>query len=426
VVIIFCFLFLLVFLGFPISFSIAITSLFSLMSRGNVPLTIMVQRMINGLDSFPLLSVPLFILAGNLMNQAGITDKIFAFALSIVGHIKGSLAHVNVLASIIFAGISGVAQADAAGLGLVEMRAMEEAGYDKAFSAAVTATSSIIGPIIPPSVIMAVFSVIANISLGRLFLAGFIPGLIMGGSLMALIYFFAATGRIKGKIYPRPSISVIIKNFWGAFPALFTPILLVVGMLAGAATPTELGAVCVIYAFMLSIFYKSFSLKMLASVLEESLLVVGVLVFVMSAAFPFSWIIATHNVPTMLIQFLQPFLGQRWLILLLMNISLLVLGMFMETNAILFIMVPVLFPLITSIGVDPVHFGLIVVMNLLIGAVTPPFGMCLYIVTDIAKIPFSQVVKATIPFLIPLLFTLFLSTYVPQIVLWFPNLLFGK
>jgi tripartite ATP-independent transporter DctM subunit len=421
---IFGFLFFLVFLGVPVAFSIGLTSLFSIISRTGLPLTILVQRMVNGLDSFPFLAIPLFILVGNLMNHAGVTDKIFAFALSLVGHIRGSLAHVNVVASIIFAGVSGVAQADAAGLGVIEMKAMEKAGYDKAFSAAVTATSSIIGPIIPPSVIMAVFSVVSGISLGRLFMAGFIPGIIMGLSLMGLIYFFAVTGRIQGEVYPRPPFTVILKNFWGALPALVTPVILVAGMLAGAATPTELGAMCVVYGILLSIYYRTFSIRMIVVVLEETLIMVGVLVFVITVAFPFSWLIATYNVPTMLIGLLQPFLEYPKLILFAMNIILLFLGMFMETTAILLIMVPVLFPLIDSIGIDAVHFGLIVIINLLIGAVTPPFGMCLYIVTDIAKVPFSKVVKATMPFLIPLLFTLLLVTYVPQTVLWLPNLLF--
>ncbi len=424
VLLIFCLLFLLIFLGVPIVFSIGATTLFGLIQHSGVPLTIMIQRMVNGLDSFPFLAIPLFILVGNLMNQAGITDKIFTFALSLVGHIRGSLAHVNVVASIIFAGVSGVAQADAAGLGVIEMQAMDKAGYDKAFSAAVTATSSIIGPIIPPSVTMAVLSVVSGISLGRLFVAGFIPGLIMGGSLMVLIYIFARIGKVTGTVYPRPPFTIILKHFWGAFPALITPVILVVGMLAGAATPTELGAICAVYGLLLSILYRTFSWKMLFSVLEETLQMIGILVFVISVAFPFSWLIAIHNVPTLLISIMHPFMGSPWLILLLMNIALLVLGMFMETTAIMLIMVPVLYPLILQAGIDPVHFGLIVVVNLLIGAVTPPFGMCLYIVTDIAKVPFGKVVKATVPFLIPLLFTLFLITYVPQIVLFLPNLLF--
>ncbi len=416
-------LFVLVFLGLPVAFSIGIITFGNLLIKG-VPLTIMVQRMTNGLDSFPFLAIPLFILAGNLMNQAGITDKIFSFALSLVGHIRGSLAHVNVVTSIIFAGVSGVAQADTAGLGVIEMKAMEKAGYDKAFSAAVTATSSIIGPIIPPSVIMAVFSVVAGISLGKLFVAGFIPGLIMGGSMMVLIYIYAITGRIKGEVYPRPPFKTIVKNFIGALPALVTPVILVVGMIAGAATPTELGAICVVYGILLAVYYRTFSIKMIMDVFSETLQMVGILVLVIAVAFPFSWLVATYNIPILLVNILEPFKHNVWLILLILNIVLLFLGMFMETTAILLIMVPLLFPLATSIGINEVHFGMIVIINLLIGAVTPPFGMCLYIVTDIAKVPFVQVVKASLPFLIPLMFTLFLVTYWPDMVVFLPNLLF--
>lgn len=417
-------LFLLVFLGVPVAFSIGITSMVSLMARPGLPMTIMIQRMVNGLDSFPFLAIPLFIMAGNFMNHAGITDKIFKFALCLVGHIKGSLAHVNVLASIIFAGVSGVAQADAAGLGVIEMKAMEKAGYEKPFSAAVTAVSSIIGPIIPPSVIMATFSVISGVSLGKLFMAGFLPGLLMGGSQMALIYYFAVTGKIKGEVYPRPPLKETLNSFVGALPALVSPLILVVGMLAGAATPTELGAVCVVFGLLLSFLYKNFSIRMLLDVLEETLQVVGILVFVIAVAFPFSWLIATLNVPTMLVGLLEPFLDKPWLILMVLNVILLILGMFMETTAILLIIVPVLYPLMLSIGLDPIHFAIIVVVNLLIGAVTPPFGMCLYITADIAKVPFMSVVKATLPFYVPLLFTLIIVTYWPQFVMWLPNMVF--
>jgi tripartite ATP-independent transporter DctM subunit len=414
----------LVFLGVPVAFSIGITALANLMIRGDLPLTIMVQRMVNGLDSFPFLAIPLFILAGQLMNRTGLTDRIFAFALSIVGHIKGSLAHVNVIASIIFAGISGVAQADAAGLGMIEIEAMKKSGYRLDYAAAVTATSSIIGPIIPPSVIMAVFSVISSISLARLFLAGFIPGLIMGLCMMGLIYFLAATGRQSGTVYKRQSMVLIAKHFLRAAPALLTPVILVAGMLLGAATPTELGAICVVYGLVLALCYGNLTFRMLIKVFEETLIMVGILVFVIAASFPFSWLVAINDLPSKLATFMMALSTNKWAILLMLNVILLMLGSIMETTAILLIMVPVLYPLMQSLEVHPVHFGLIVVINLLIGAVTPPFGMCLYIVREITGVPFASVVKTTIPFLIPLLLTLLLVTYVPAIALFLPNLLF--
>jgi len=424
IALIFIGLLILVFLGVPVAFSIGLAALLSLMIKGDLPLTIMVQRMVNGLDSFPFLAIPLFILAGQLMNRTGLTDRIFEFALSIVGHIKGSLAHVNVIASIIFAGISGVAQADAAGLGAIEIEAMKKAGYRLDYAAAVTATSSIIGPIIPPSVIMAVFSVISSISLARLFLAGFIPGIIMGLCLMVMIYFLAATGRQAGTVYEKQPLRVVFKKFIKAAPALLTPVILVAGMLLGAATPTELGALCVVYSFILALCYRNLTVKMIVGVFEETLIMVGILVFVIAVAFPFSWIVAINDLPSKLAAFMLAISTSKWVILLLLNLILLILGSVMETTAILLIMVPVLYPLMQKIGVDPVHFGLIVVINLLIGAVTPPFGMCLYIVREIANVPFASVVKMTIPFLIPLLLTLFLVTYVPQVALFLPNLVF--
>ena len=414
----------LVFLGVPVAFSIGVTAMANLMIKGDIPLTIMVQRMVNGLDSFPFLAIPLFILAGQLMNRSGLTDRIFEFALSIVGHIKGSLAHVNVIASIIFAGISGVAQADAAGLGMIEIEAMKKAGYRLDYAAAVTATSSIIGPIIPPSVIMAVFSVISSISLARLFLAGFIPGLIMGLSLMIMIYFLAATGRQTGTVYERKSMGEVSKSFMRAVPALLTPVILVAGMLLGIATPTELGAICVVYGLILAFCYGTLTLRMLIKVFEETLIMVGILVFVIAASFPFSWLVAINDLPSKLATFMMAFSTNKWVILLVLNVILLFLGSIMETTAILLIMVPVLHPLMQNMDVDPVHFGLIVVINLLIGAVTPPFGMCLYIVREITGVPFARVVKTTIPFLIPLLLALLLVTYVPQVSLFLPNLVF--
>jgi tripartite ATP-independent transporter DctM subunit len=411
-------------LGIPVAISIGVASLVQLLVKGDLSLIIITQRMTNGLDSFPFLAIPLFILAGQLMNRAGITDRIFEFALSLVGHIRGSLGHVNVLASIIFAGMSGVAQADTAGLGAIEIDAMVKAGYEKPFSAAITAVSSIIGPLIPPSVLMAIFSVITEISLGRLFLAGFIPGLIMGLSQMVLIYYLARKGKVKGAIRERAPFKTIIQKFFIAFPSLLTPIILVAGMLAGAATPTELGALCVVYGIILAAFYKKLKISILVEIFRESLLMMGVLVFIIACAFPFGWVVTINDIPTVLANLMLSLSTNKWLILLLVNILLLFLGSFMETTAIVLIMTPVLYPLMLKLGVEPVHFGLIMVTNLLIGAVTPPFGVCLFIVTDITEVPFSRVVQATIPFLIPLLVTLFLITYVPQLVLFLPNLLF--
>jgi len=415
----------LVFLGVPIAFSIGIASLTHLLTRGDLPLTIMVQRMTYGLDSFPFLALPLFILAGQLMNRIGVTNKIFDFALSLVGHVKGSLGHVNVLGSMIFAGMSGVAQADAAGLGAIEIEAMTKAGYERPFAAAITATSSIVGPIIPPSVIMAIFAVISQISLARLFLAGFIPGIIMGTCLMIAVYYLAASGKVKGAVFERQPFVVVLKKFYKAFPSLMTPVILVGGMLAGAATPTELGALCVVYGLILGAFYRQLKVRILIEVFKESLLLMGMMVFIISCAFPFGWLIAINDLPAKLADFILSISSSRWLVLLMVNGVLLFLGSFMETTAILLIMTPVLFPLMQNIGVHPVHFGLIMIINLLIGAVTPPFGVCVYIAADIARVPSFRVFRASLPFLIPLLVVLFLVTYIPHLSLFIPNLVFG-
>jgi tripartite ATP-independent transporter DctM subunit len=424
VVLLFVIFISLVFLGVPVAFSIGLGSITHLLIRGDLPLTIIVQRMTYGLDSFVFLALPLFILAGQLMNKIGLTDKIFDFAISLVGHIQGSLGHVNVLASMIFAGMSGVAQADAAGLGAIEIDAMIKRGYERPFAASITAVSSIIGPIIPPSVIMAIFSVVSQISLARLFLGGFIPGIIMGICLMVVIYYRAARGKVKGALYKREPFMAILRKSSKAFPALITPLILVVGMVAGVATPTELGALCVVYALVLGAMYKQLKPSLLIEAFKESLLMMGMMVFIISCAFPFGWAVTINDIPSKLAEVIFAITSNKWIILLLVNICLLFLGCFMETTAILLIMTPVLLPLMLTLGIHPVHFGLILVINLLIGAVTPPFGVCLFIVSDIARVPFFTVARETLPFLVPLLVTLLLVTYFPPLVLFIPNLVF--
>jgi tripartite ATP-independent transporter DctM subunit len=388
-----------------------------------LPFVIMSQRMASGLDSFPFLAIPLFILAGQLLNRAGIAKRIFDFAIALVGHIKGGLAHVNVIASIIFAGMSGVAQADAAGLGTVEIKAMIDDGFDRSFSAAITAASSIIGPIIPPSVIMVIFALIAELSVAKLFLGGLIPGLLMGLSLMAMIFWMASTGRVRCPVHKREKFSVIFRTFLRALPALVAPVILVAGILLGVATPTELGALTIVYALVLGFAYGELTFSKVIQTFKEALIIYGVLVFIISAAFPFGWLVAINEIPSVLADFIFSISTNKWIILLLLNFILLIAGLIMETTAILLISTPVLLPLVKSVGIDPIHFGLIMVLNLLIGANTPPFGVCLFIVMDIAKVPFGSVVKAILPLLIPLLLILFLITFIPDLVLFIPNLL---
>ncbi|MCG8360415.1 MAG: TRAP transporter large permease [Kiloniellales bacterium] len=416
----------LVLIEVPVGFALALSAIAYLLMDQGVPLTLVVQRMAPGLDSFPLLAIPLFILAGNLLNRAGLAARIFAFALSLFGHIRGSLAHVNVAASLIFAGMSGVAQADAAGLGTVEIRAMRKAGFEPAFSAAVTAASSIIGPIIPPSVIMVIYAVIAQVSVADLFLAGIVPGLIVGALLMGLIYFLAARGHIVAPVQPRAQLPQIGRAFLDALPALTAPVILVVGLLTGAATPTELGAVTVIYAAALGFAYRELSWAGLIRSVYDTAVTAGVLVFIISAAVPFGCVVSVNNLPAALAEFMLSLTDNRTLILAMINLLLLLVGLVMETTAILLIAVPALLPLALALEIDLVHFGLVMVLNLLIGATTPPFGVILFIMMDIAKVSFAQIVRAMLPFYLPLAAALILITYFPEVALFLPQLIQGR
>ena len=408
-------------LEIPVAFALIFSAMSFLLLDGTFPLNIVVQRMAPGLDSFPLLAIPLFVFAGNLLNKAGIAARIFDFALALVGHIRGSLAHVNVVASIIFAGMSGVAQADAAGLGTVEIRAMKKAGFDGAFSAAVTAASSIIGPIIPPSVILLIYAVTAQASVSAIFLAGVLPGLLIGGMLMALIYFMARRGMIIAPVRPVAPRKEVLRTFWRAIPALLAPVVLVFGLLFGIATPTELGAVTVIYAIVFGFFTGNLTLRGLRQAASASTLTTGILVFIISAAIPFGWIISVNALPQALTEFILSISDNKYVVLLLINILLLLIGCILETTAILLIAVPTLLPLLHALEIDLVHFGVIMVFNLLIGAATPPFGVLLFIMVDIAEEPFGKIVRAIIPFYIPLVLALLLITFVPAFSLWLPG-----
>lgn len=409
----------------PVAVAMILSSIIVILVDQPVPLTIIVQRMASGIDSFPILAIPLFILAGHLLNRAGIASRIFEFASSLVGHLRGGLAHVNVVASMIFAGMSGVAQADAAGLGVIEVNAMKKEGFDVSFAAAVSAASAIIGPIIPPSVIMVIYAVTVQVSVADLFLAGLLPGVLMGLSLMGMIYFLVATGRVVAPRQPRASMGRLAETFWRALPALMAPIILTIGILAGAATPTELGAVTVVYALVLGFWYRDLTWRDVWAALVETLVTYGVLVFIIAAAVPFGWLVAVTDTPAKLAAFLFALTDNPILILLLINVMLLIVGCFMETTAILLIAAPTLFPLAKQLGIDPVHFGLIMIVNLLIGALTPPFGVILFIMMDIAKISFAAMVRAVMPFYVPLFLTLLVITYWPGFVLFVPRLFAG-
>jgi tripartite ATP-independent transporter DctM subunit len=325
----------------------------------------------------------------------------------------------------IFAGMSGVAQADAAGLGVVEVNAMKKEGFDPAFAAAVSAASSIIGPIIPPSVIMVVYAVMVQVSVADMFLAGLLPGVLMGLTLMAMIYWMVSTGRVVAPPTQRMSFPRLGRSFVRALPALAAPILLTVGLLAGVATPTELGALTVVYAAALGFAQRELKVADVIAAARETLTTCGVLVFIIACAVPFGWIVATSQAPMKLAAVLTAISDNKFVILLIINVALLVIGCFMETTAILLIATPTLFPTIVALGIDPVHFGIILVVNLLIGTLTPPFGVILFIMMDIAKVSLAQMARAVLPFYVPLFLTLLVVTYWADFVLAIPRF-FGR
>jgi tripartite ATP-independent transporter DctM subunit len=390
--------------------------------NGSIPYAIMTQRLEAGVENFSLLAVPFFILAGKFMNASGVTDRIFNFARTVVGHIPGGLGHANVLASIFFAGMSGAAVADAGGLGTIEIEAMKKDGYDVEFSGAVTAASSTIGPIIPPSIPIIVYGVFAGTSVAALFAAGLIPGLLMGIALMIMVYIYSL--RYKYPRHPKATFKQFYQAFKAAIPPFVTPFILVGGILGGVFTPTEAGAVAAIYSLFLGIVvYRTLNLKKIIDVILDSSYTTASVMLIVIAASLFGWVLTRERIPVMAGEFILSLTQNKFLILLITNLFLLFVGCFLEPVAAMIILIPVFLPICNHLQIDLVHFGLIMVLNLMIGLLTPPVGLVLYIITDITKVPFENVVKATLPFLIPLVIVLFLLTYIPYIVLILPRLL---
>lgn len=419
----FVMLFGMIILGFPVAIALAGSSALFIIFNGSPPPMVVAHRMINGVDSFPLLAVPFFILAGNLMNTAGITERIFNFALALVGWMRGGLGHVNVGASVIFAGMSGAAVADAGGLGAIEIKAMRDAKYDVGFAVGVTAASSTIGPIIPPSLPMVIYGVVAGASIGQLFAAGFIPGLVMAVSLMLMIAWFA-----RRRNFPRDQpfyLPTLFRSFRRAFLSLMTPVIIVGGILSGAFTPTEAAVAACAWALVLGlIVYRTLTIRRFLRVSFDTIETTAVVLLVVGAAAIFAWILTSNRVPEQFAGMLLSISDRPWVILLLINLILLLVGCFMETVAAITILVPVLLPVAVQMGIDPVHFGVIMVLNLMLGLLTPPVGMVLYVLARVAKIPFERCVVATAPFLIPLVLVLLLITFVPAVTMWLPTLIY--
>lgn len=423
ILVLFGLLFGMIAVGVPVAIALAGSSAIFIIVFGTVPEMVVAHRMINGVDSFPLLAVPFFILAGNLMNTSGITERIFNFAKAMIGWMRGGLGHVNVGASVIFAGMSGAAVADAGGLGAIEIKAMRDAKYDPDFAVGVTAASSTIGPIIPPSLPMVIYGVVAGASIGQLFAAGFIPGLVMALSLSLMVAWYA---RRRG--YPRDEAFQLRRfgsSFVRAFLSLMTPVIIVGGILSGAFTPTEAAiAACAWAMFLGLIVYRTLTWRRFLRVSFDTIETTAVVLFVVGAASIFAWILTQNRVPETFASLILSFSDNRIVVLLLINLILLIVGCFMETVAAITILVPVLLPIAVEMGVDPVHFGVIMVLNLMIGLLTPPVGMVLYVLSRVSKVPFERCVAATAPFLIPLVIVLVLVTFVPAVTMWLPTLLY--
>ncbi|MDD2395164.1 TRAP transporter large permease [Sphaerochaeta sp.] len=416
------FIFVAIFLEVPVAFSFIAGTVAYLIMGQTFPITVVAGRLGPGLDSFPLLALPLFVFAGNLLGGSGIAKRIFSFANSSVGHIPGGLGHVNVLSSIVFAGMSGVAMADAAGLGKIEMEEMERHGYPIPFSAAITAASATIGPIIPPSGQMVIIAVLANIALDKLFLAGFIPGLMLGGFLMITIYIMVKSGYVKVAVLPKEPISVRFSNFLKAAPALAIPVFLIVGLITGVATPTELGALTCLFAIILGFIYKDLTLRSFLDCALESAKTTGVLGVLLLVASPFTWLMGVGNVGLQLQAFMLDVTTNPIVFLLIANVVLLIAGMFMETTVVVLIAAPILFPIAASYGIDSIHFAMVMLINLLMGTLTPPFGSLLFVMMNQTKLTLAQMFKAVAPFYFPYLAFLVLITMVPSITTFVPRL----
>jgi tripartite ATP-independent transporter DctM subunit len=407
----------------PVAFTLGIVAFAFLWIEGG-PMVNAPQRLIAGIDSFPLLAVPAFILAGEVMNAGGVTTRIFRFAKALVGHISGGLGHVNVIANVIASGMSGSAIADAAGIGSLIIKAMKDEGFDAKFAGALTAAACIIGPLIPPSIPMVIYAVMASASVGKLFLAGFVPGILTAIALMIYVYFVSK--RRGYPKHPRASLAELWAALRSAFFALLTPAIIMGGIFSGYFTPTEAAAITALYALFISLFvYKDLRWRDLPRVFRGAANTAAVVGFIVACANLVSYVLTRERIPQQFAEALLGVSGNPLVILMIINALLLILGCFMEGLAIMILTVPVLLPVTQLVGIDPVHFGIVVVMNLMIGVLTPPFGMALFVVSKVGGIPFGDLAKAIWPFIPPLLVVLLICTVFPGLVLFLPKLFLG-
>lgn len=449
--------------GVPIAIAMSAAALIYILISGNLPPFVVVHRMVSGIDSFPLLAVPFFILAGNLMNNAGITNRIFAIASALVGWLRGGLGHVNVTASVIFSGMSGTAIADAAGLGTVEVKAMKDQGYPTEFAVGVTAASATLGPIIPPSLPIVIYAMLANVSVGGMFLGGIVPGAMMALLMMATVSFFAwrngwgSDEKFQWRRFSRGLMELAIVLGWplavwalvqaGAPPRttvfvalallfladwrfrfvavmpMMTPILLIGGMTVGLFTPTEGAIAACIWALVLGLFwYRTLTLRSFVKICIDTVETTAVVMFIVAASSIFSWMLTAEGITAQVAGWILGVTAEPWMFLLLANLLMLLIGCFLEPVAAITILVPILLPVAQQLGIDPMHFGLVMVLNLMIGLLTPPVGLVLFVMARISQLSIERTIVAVMPWFIPLLISLGLITYVPELTLWLPRM----
>ena len=415
---------ILTFMGMPVIFALVLVAVAYLALTGDPGLRFVPQRMVAALDSFPLLAVPFFILAANLMNRCGITERMFGFASAMVAHRKGGLGHVNVLASLLFSGMSGSAMADAAGLGQVEIKAMKDGGFDDEFSGAVTAASVIIGPLVPPSIPMIVYGVITNVSIGALFLGGFVPGFLAAASMMLVVYILA---RMRG--YPvekRATASERVKALFGAILPILTPAIIIGGIFTGYVTPTEAAVVACAYSIFLgTVIYPKLTVRSFIEALRDTVRLSSATLIIATGASVFGWVMARAGVPHHIAALLTGITSDPIWLLFIINGALLVLGAVLETTVLLFLVVPLLLPAIQMVGIDPLHFGVVAVYNMMVGILTPPFGTALFVIARVGNIPYHRLAISILPFLVPLFGILVFLILFPSVVTFVPRLLMG-
>lgn len=414
----------LLFVGLPVGFTIGITSLLVILTM-DFDVSLVSQRMFVGLDSFPIMALPMFILAGNLMSGGGITDRLWDFAKKTLGFIRGASGYVSVVTSMLFAAMSGSALATVGGLGKLQIDGMTEDGFTVEDASAITAAASTIGPIIPPSIVFVLYGVLAGVSIGRLFLAGMIPGILMGVSIMAFIAMRVTRNKKQYIKRPRCSLPELVHALIKAIPPLMTPVIILGGILAGIFTPTEAAAVSSAYALILGIIYREFTLRSLYKIILDTAKTSAAIMLIIGFANGFSWLLAIQGASEVFRAFITSFGDSKIIVLILVNIALLIVGCFIETNSAVILLTPVLAPALIAIKVDPVHIGIILSVNLLIGILTPPMGMALFVVQRIGGAPFNKIVASVIPLILCLLVVQVLVTFIPDLSLLLPKLLMG-